>query len=183
MTKQRLPGSTSGILGDLESIRTLLEENQQSAPEQPAETDEEQVPLLEDVVDGGVSVNESFLSGAGDFQRGNDQHDSSTSQLNDEMFKTLLSDDWRQSARELLDDARGAIEARQIEWTPEHTDELNAALKVRIDETLQSWLQAAVLNGIDDLRRELLDAVREQLSQSITAQFNDTSPDEDLDGA
>lgn len=181
---------TSGLLGDLESIRSLLEEDEaqrderaadeeHAAPE-PAGTEshaeDEDVPLLEDVVHGGVSVNETFFSGQGDFQ-----DDSDASGLDEEIFKALLSDEWRDSARTLLDQARQAIERHQTEWTPEHTDELNAALKVRIDETVQQWLRHAVQNHVDELRQSLLAALSDEIGRTVDAQFQ-RNPDEDPDG-
>jgi hypothetical protein len=182
------PGTnTSGLLGDLESIRSLLEDEishedppsrAEPEPEPEPEEDDADVPLLEDVVRGGVSVNESFLSGQGDFQESAD-----ASGLNEEIFKALLSDQWRESARTLIDQAREAIEQHQTEWTPEHTDELNAALKVRIDETVQQWLLDAVQRHIDDLRGSLLDALSAEIRATIDARFNQPSPDEDSDGA
>ncbi len=171
--ERRSGGHSSGLLGDLESIRSLLEEN----AEDPAHTGEDEVPLLEDVVHGGVSVNETFVSGEGDF----DANDESSG-LNEDIFKALLSDEWRESAREILDEARAAIEQHQTEWTPEHTDELNAALKVRIDETMQQWLRDLVASRIGDLRRELLTAMSEQIRATIDEQFQHDSPHEDPDG-
>lgn len=188
---------TSGLLGDLETIRSLLQEEenerqatgQRSADEAPppdserdsgaadtAGPEDDDVPLLEDVVHGGVSINESFLSGEGDFVDSGE-----ASGLNDEIFKALLSDEWRESARDLMDQARAAIEEHQTEWTPAHTDELNEALKVRIDETLQHWLRTVVLSRIDELRRELLDAVSEQIHDTIAEQ-SEANTREDPDG-
>jgi len=178
--KQPPDEPTRGLLGDLESIRSLLDESedeQARSAERAPDDDEADVPLLEDVVHGGVSVNETFLSGEGDFA-----DTTGSSALNDEVFKALLSDEWRESARELLDQARAAIEQHQTEWTPKHTDELNHALKVRIDETVQTWLLEAVQSRIDDLRAELLRAVTEQLRVTIETQFNPTSTHEDPDG-
>jgi len=166
-------GHSSGLLGDLESIRSLLEEN----AENPAPPEDDEVPLLEDVVHGGVSVNETFVSGEGDFADSDE-----ASGLNEDIFRALLSDEWRQSARELLDEARAAIEKHQTEWTPEHTDELNAALKVRIDETMQQWLRDLVASRIDDLRRELLTAMSEQIRTTIDEQFQHKTRHEDPDG-
>lgn len=190
--KPQSPKRTSGLLGDLESIRALLGEAEHDprpggkAPGAEAEPDtgsgsegsgEDDVPLLEDVVRGGVSVNETFLSGQGDFQDSDE-----ASGLNEEVFKALLSDEWRESARELLDQARQAIEQHQTEWTPAHTDELNEALKVRIDETLQQWIRQTLASRADELRRTLLSALSEQIRLTIGEQFNQTSPDEDPDG-
>lgn len=157
----------SDLLGDLESIRSLLDE------------DDDDVPLLEDVVHGGVSVNETFLAGEGDFTEG----DEASSGLNDELFKALLSDEWRDSARELLDEARAAIERHQADWTPRHTDELNQALRARIDSTVQEWLQAVVRERVDELRQALLAAVSDQIRSTIAEQFGRDAKDEDTDGA
>lgn len=188
---------TSGLLGDLESIRTLLDESEDAAsrpggravaPRAPSRkefgrsrdggSDDDDVPLLEDVVHGGVSINETFLSGEGDFvEEGGEE-----SGLNDELFKALLSDEWRESARELLDEARDVIEQYQGEWTAEHTEELNQALKARIDETLQQWLADLVRSRMDELRAELLQAVSEQIRITIEAQLDPSRPREDPDG-
>lgn len=183
---------TRGLLGDLESIRSLLEEEEQKKeaegkrPEGRAHgqeaaepTGDDDVPLLEDVVHGGVSVNETFLSGQGDFEESE-----GSSGLNEEIFKALLSDEWRESARELLDEARSVIEKHQTEWTPAHTDELNQALKVRIDETVQQWLQQVVQERLHELRGELLGALNAEIQATIRSQFEPTPPkqDEDPDG-
>ncbi len=174
----------SGLLGDLESIRTLLDEDRAADADAPAEDRDDDVPLLEDVVRGGVSVNETFLSGEGDFAETADADPG----LNEEIFKALLSDEWRQSAREMLDQARAAIERHQNDWTPEHTDELNAALKVRIDETVQRWLQEVVQSRMDELRKALLAAVGAELDAMVREQQHRTSSSpssasEESDGA
>ncbi|MEQ8483306.1 MAG: hypothetical protein RIB46_02990 [Pseudomonadales bacterium] len=168
------PG-TSALLGDLESIRSLLQPPDGEEPEDEVPDDE--VPLLEDVVHGGVSVNESFLSGEGDFTASED-----SSGLNEDLFKALLSDDWRDSARDLLDQARAAIEQHQNEWTPAHTDELNQALKVRIDETLQAWLRDLVQSRMDDLRATLLAAMEREIEDVVSARLLDQNSNEDRRG-
>ncbi len=188
----RKSGDTSGLLGDLESIRTLLEQPGDTEPEPSPGTDrdaddqtaasgpgagqggDDEVPLLEDVVHGGVSLNETFLGGQGDFQLGTDD-----TGLNEDVFKALLSDEWRDSARELLDQAREAIERHQTDWTPEHTDQLNEALKVRIDTTLQQWLREALASRVDELRQTLLTALSEEIRTTIDKQFNSSHEDPD----
>lgn len=192
--KRKSGGQTSGLLGDLESIRSLLEEAEPAdgapADDEPAADPagkqaapsggDEDVPLLEDVVHGGVSINETFFSGEGDFR-----DSAEASGLNEDVFKALLSDEWRESARELLDQARDAIEQHQTEWTPAHTDELNEALKVRMDETLQQWLREALASRVDELRHTLLMALSDEIQQTIERQFGAemrNAPDEDPDG-
>lgn len=174
----------SALLGDLESIRTLLDEQDagdstdpeadpegvSAGPEaaEPAAPTDDDVPLLEDVVHGGVSLKESFFAGEGDFVENEE-----AGGLDDDIFKALLSDEWRDSARGLLDEARGVIEAHQNEWTPEHTDELNAALKVRIDQTLERWLHELVQRHIGDLRETLLRSVGNELEIAVRRRLDD----------
>lgn len=184
---KRRPGdkNTGELLGDLESIRSLLAENEtpkpaadDRAPGDAAQRDaDEDVPLLEDVVHGGVSVNETFLAGEGDFAETGGE-----SALNEDIFKALLSDEWRESARELLDEARAVIERHQDEWTPQHTDELNRAIEARIDETLQQWLRDVVRSRIDELRRELLTAVSAEIRTTVAQQFSQSPKHEGPDG-
>jgi hypothetical protein len=174
------PGRTTALLGDLESIRSLLEEAE--AGEQPEISDEE-VPLLEDVVEGGVSVDEAFLSGEAfpSVATGLDAPATESSRFDDTIFKALLSDEWRDVARAALVGAErdpAGDPAGNPAGNP--AGELDEVIVARIDAALQRWLRQAVLNGIDDLRRELLAAVRDQLGESIAAQSEE---DEDLDGA
>jgi hypothetical protein len=159
---------TSALLGDLESIRSLLQPPEGADHDLPDDADDEDVPLLEEVVHGGVSVNESFLSGEGDFDESGE-----SSGLNDDLFKALLSDQWRESARDMLDQARATIEQHQREWTPQHTDELNEALKVRIDQTLQAWLRELVHDHLDDLRATLLTTMSREIVDLIAERLTD----------
>lgn len=193
---EKSPG-TNALLGDLESIRALLDQNARERT--PADghgarqdagsghsgdlpdTDDSEVPLLEDVVSGTAHLHErpgdeSEIFGTASATAG------AAAGLNDDIFKALLSDEWRDSASELLDEARSAIEQHQNAWTPEHTDELNAALKVRIDATLHRWLRETVLSQLDDLRLELLAAVKQQIRETTQAQLNPPPEREDPHG-
>jgi hypothetical protein len=176
------PGKTSALLGDLESIRSLLAGNQDAGQQAPMDSDDE-VPLLEDVVQGGVSVNEAFLAGEGEFA-----DSGGASGLNDDVFDALLSNEWRDKSREAAAGVGAGedVRARTTQSPAEVSDKAevsDVAIMACIDETLQRWLRKAVLDGMDDLRRELLDAVRQQLNQSIAAEPTEKSPDEDPDGA
>jgi hypothetical protein len=188
MSDQREPSApTSALLGDLESIRSLLteppivERNPEPEPEpepEPAPPHDDEVPLLEDVVQGGVSIHEAFVSGESDFREATDE-----SVLPGDVFKTLLSDEWREAADRLVDDARAELGPTLEDWSAAETDALNEALTLRIDATVQRWLNAFVLSHVDDLRRALLETVTQTLGEAVAARFNETSRDEDPDGA
>ena len=62
---------------------------------------------------------------------------------------------------------RGAIEAHRNEWTPEDTDELNEALRVRIDETLTAWLRQTIAERVHELRTELLEVAEGVITERI----------------
>lgn len=162
--------SPDELLGDLESIKQLLDEEEQAA--QAAE-----VPLLDDMVSGAYTLDESasLLSATpalGGGKRPDGGHSSTAEPkegkyLSEDLFEALLGDRWRSSASDILTEARGAIEAHRNDWTPEDTDELNQALRVRIDETLTEWLKETVRERMDELHAALLQTAEATIDQKI----------------
>ena len=155
--------SKDDLLDDLETIRSLLDKEQAQAA-QGAQTDDEStatsVPLLDDVVGGGLGVDESPLTertATIDSEGGFD----------DDLFQALLGDAWKTSAAQMLKETRADIEANRDTWAPENTDSLNEALRVRIDDTLRVWLQDLVRQNMLDLRNTLLSAIDDQLKQEL----------------
>ena len=155
--------SKDDLLDDLETIRSLLDKEQAQAA-QGAQTDDEStatpVPLLDDVVGGGLGVDESPLTertATIDSQGG----------IDDDLFQALLGDAWKTSAAQMLKETRADIEANRDTWAPENTDSLNEALRVRIDDTLRVWLQDLVRQNMLDLRNTLLSAIDDQLKQEL----------------
>ena len=142
--------SDTSLVGDLESLRGLLNETT------PA-------PLLED---------------PGEFPARDDvtQRPAKPDSLGDDTIKALLGDEWRQSADQILSAAREAIEHVSSDWSPQHTTELNEALRVRIDATLEAWLEAAVRQHLEELRATLLAAIETELA-TFTAQLTQQDPD------
>ena len=186
----------SALLGDLESIRTLLEDDDDDAPTLPEPaSDDIEVPVLEDIVDtdinntvgGGSSVPESVNCGAGDWvpESGSATDSppptgvsagSATESppatvgrpgLGDDLFRALLSDEWRASANEILEQARHVIGEHRADWTPAETDSLNDALKVRIDATIQGWMRGMVVKHMADLHELLLRELADELRSAI----------------
>jgi hypothetical protein len=87
--------------------------------------------------------------------------------LSEDLFDTLLGDKWKGSASDILTEARGAIEAHRNDWTPDDTDDLNEALRIRIDETLTEWLKETVKERMDELHRVLLEAAEATIDEKI----------------
>ncbi len=169
MTSNKPQDPPDALLGDLESIRTLLDEDaegQSAAAEQPAAVEQpledsadniqidDQVPLLEDVV---ASASPSAGPDSG---------------LDDALFDALLDDNWKETAAELLDETRSAIIEHGGQWTQQDTEDLNEALRVRIDATLAEWLRNVVQQNVADLRAHLLQATRTELTASVTRLLN-----------
>ena len=144
--------SQNALLGDLESIRDLFAEEAEAKAEAAAH-----VPLLDDVV-------EIPQEPAGDVEQ-----DSTAigPQLSDDLFQALLGDDWRTSAALVFQQARQKIEDNSPHWAPEDTDDLNAALKVRIDETMQGWMRSMVIAHMADLHEKLLAVLSAELPGMI----------------
>jgi len=146
------------LLGDLESIRSLLE-----VPDtQPAEEDGNDVPTLEDMVEGAFVVNESVLTSRSSFD---DDDAGGQSGLADDTIKALLGDEWRVAARQILADARTTVEGAGGAWSPQQTAALNESLKVRIDHTVDDWLVDMMHTRIEDLRARLLAVLETELQQ------------------
>ena len=160
-TSTNTPGSN--LVGDLESIRTLLDEKEHTAnePEIDDEPDADDVPVLQDVVDGAFEVDESPLV------RRVELNSQGTAILGDETIKALLGEEWKNHAADILAKAQDAASQAAAEWSPEQTDELGRALKVRLDGIVNTWLSRIVAEGIDDLREHLLDAIDAEVSRHI----------------
>lgn len=146
------------LLGDLESIRSLLD-----VPDaQPVEEDGFDVPTLEDMVEGALVVNESVLTSRSSFD---DDEAGGTPGLADDTIKALLGDEWRVAARQILADARTTVEDAGGAWSPQQSDALNESLKVRIDHTVDDWLVDTMHSRIEDLRARILAVLEQELQQ------------------
>jgi hypothetical protein len=163
-------GDPDELLGDLESIKQLLDEEEQAALEAP------DVPLLDDMVDGAYTLDDSAsllsatpaLGGGRRSRRSRGRESREDGKyLSEDLFDTLLGDKWKRSASDILTEARGAIEAHRNDWTPDDTDDLNEALRVRIDETLTEWLKETVTERMDELHRVLLEAAEATIDDKI----------------
>lgn len=155
----------NALLGDLESIRALLE-----LPRSAVDIDDaDDVPMLDDMVEGAFTVNEGSLT-----SRASIGDDSGASGLADDAIKALLDDEWRVSARRIISDARARIEdAAREQWTPEQADALNETLKVGIDATLDEWLTDVMYARIEDLRSRLLLLLEDEMKRFTEALTND----------
>ena len=169
MTKRETDKQQDALLGDLENIRALLAEEQQALTDDDVEaTPETNVPLLEDVIAGGMEVEEQFLTGAETLDTETEEFPG----LDEEMIKALMGDEWREATRKILNEARQKIDEHKRAWTPDATDKLNDALKVRIDATVERWLHQLVADNIDALRQQLVGALGKELNH-LLEDFNE----------
>ena len=146
----------NALLGDLESIRALLEV--------PSPTDDaDDVPTLEDMVGGGYSINETRLTP--DVPLSAQVGDSA---LADETIEALLGDEWRERADQIL--ARARVSVDDIDTAGSLNGELDARLRRRIARTLDDWLAEIVQTRIDLLRTRMLELLDVELKR-----FTDTS--------
>lgn len=173
-------GDPNTLLGDLESIRSLLDEPEDGAEQRGTETvdsasdnHDDDVPILDDVVTGAIELNEPdepapFEPSAVSPEDG----------LDDETIKALLDDEWRERAGDLLGSARDDIESNSDLWQPEYTDELGEALQVRIDDVVHGWIGTTLNNNIDSLRQALISALQSELDDQLRRHLGN-EPDAD----
>ena len=163
-------GSASGnsLLGDLESIRTLLDEGAARASSRAASRGKRDepgdVPMLDDVVEGALSIEENTLAG-----RAFEDDAAGTSALADEAIATLMGDEWRESADRIIRSARRAIRDAARELSDDDTRSLDRQLRARIDAALNDWMAEITLHHIDDLRERLLDALGDEVRRITDA--------------
>jgi hypothetical protein len=141
----------NALLGDLESIRALLE-----VPTLP--DDGEDVPMLDDMVGGGYSVNEARLTGPASLVS-----EGGASALADETIEALLGDEWRERADQILAGVRVSVDDIDAEGALEH--EFDEQLRRRIARTLDDWLAEIVQTRIDLLRARMLDLLDIELKR------------------
>jgi len=84
-----------------------------------------------------------------------------------DMFDALLGDEWRTQSSELLQTASAKIQAQQLDWNPEDTQTLTDALRVRLDQSIQGWLQTTLAEQISGLRQQLLLDLQDELTQRV----------------
>ena len=168
----------NALLGDLESIRSLLDDDDEAPRAEDdalrskePEVEDLEVPVLEDVVDDQKTEDVGGDSGAESDSRTESaptgEGSGSAPRLDDDLFRALLSDAWRDSAGEILKQAREVIDEHSAQWSPSETDTLNDALKVRIDATIQGWMRGMVVTHMADLHELLLKELSAELKATI----------------
>ena len=192
--------ATSGnsLLGDLESIRTLLDEGGRAAApreareqkggarEQKGEAREQKggareeasdVPMLDDVVEGALRIEEQALRTRRSFA----DDASGPSALADDAIEALMGDEWRASADRIIRSAREAMMGAARRLDADDARSLDQQLRSRIDATLNDWMAEITLNHIDDLRDRILDAIGHEVRRITDALRADDDDDADED--
>jgi hypothetical protein len=170
----------SELLGDLESIRTLLNDADESPAtntQERSDAAEEQVPLLDDIVDD-CSLGDDEAPVVAPVEESADDATTDDGGIDQELFDALLGDSWKETAAELLKETRATIERSRSHWSPQDIDDLNNALHTRLDATLRNWLRLMVQEHIDDLRVSLLEATRTEIEGAVE-KFLDDNPEEE----
>jgi hypothetical protein len=153
----------NSLLGDLESIRQLLSSTTPTRPDPQKQfaDDPADVPMLDDVVDGALEVDESPLGGV----EGLDEEVDGPSALADDTIEALLGDQWREAADRIIGGTRAAMSAASARWSDAASRSLHDALHERIDSALNEWLADVTLNHLDDLRARLLVALEAEVAR------------------
>jgi len=168
------------LLGDLESIRSLLDVSDTIDSSAISDADDasdasneddaiDDVPMLQDMVEGALTVNEAQLASRSSFD--DDAPGVGNTGLADATIEALLGDAWRNQAQEILAGARATIlSGSEEKYSGQRLDVFNDTLRQHIDRTLDDWLAEVLHARIETLRArllELLDREIRQLTESL----------------
>ncbi len=210
MSRKKPKDPSKSLLGDLESIRVLLNEETALSGEQTAPSGEqtalsgEQTALSDEqtalsgkktlAVESKTSeadqsdpkvplLDEVVVGGTSQSKQAQTETHVFGEQtvLGDDLFQALLGDEWSTSTALILEQARESLEQHDVEWTPDSTDELNEALKVVMDETVHAWLHTVIVRQVDELRSTLLKALSQEIASNIK-RLSDKQNSEGADG-
>ncbi len=170
-----MKSKANGLMGDLESIKALLEENDISAdsalwqievesvdlePVQEA-TQADQVPILTDALPADADLPEELTS-------------TPVTSSSAKALDAIVGSDFHDATAQVMARARGLIEQHPNQWSPQQTDELSDALRVRIDDAVQEWISAALASHAGELQQRLVNAVHDELARHLES--FDTEP-------
>lgn len=144
--------SEDELLGDLESLRSILDEEDELDPQ-----DDATVPLLDDVVADAADPDAPHTDTPSQPGQGG---------MDEDLFQALLSDDWRESAAAIIEQAPATL-GQSVAWTPQEIAALQHALRAELDDSLNQWIRDALARHGEALRAELLDALRGELKPAV----------------
>lgn len=170
-----MKSNANGLMGDLESIKALLEEEDDllsdpswdiamepvqevSVPEPPILTTKAPEPtpeLTEETVQEPLQEPAPTTDAAA--------------------LDALLGTEFQDAATKVMARARGLIEQHPNKWSPQQTDELSDALRVRIDGAVKEWISVSLAAHAGELQQRLLNAVRDELARHLEAFETDSS--------
>jgi hypothetical protein len=67
----------------------------------------------------------------------------------------------------VLNRARALIQQYAHQWSPQQTDDLSAALKVRIDDAVQTWINDSLVAHREELEQHLQRAIHDELTKHL----------------
>ena len=180
---------SNGLMGDLESIKALLEEDELEAiPESLSEalnplpikdTAEDKDAAEESADDLALTDSEleqaelAELEGALDAQAPDSPTEIDVPVVSEPVMpsnlEALLGEEFHEATAEVMQRARGLINQHANRWSPQQTDELADALRVRIDAAVAGWIKTSLDAHALELQQRLLNAVRDELARHLEA--------------
>ncbi len=95
--------------------------------------------------------------------------------MSDETFNALLGETWGDSIDDLFNQTRERITDNGENWLPEDTDDLDTALRTRIDQSVKSWLDRVVKENLDSLKQQLVDDLAEEIASKLDDKLTPSS--------
>lgn len=86
---------------------------------------------------------------------------------NQDLFDALLGTNWEAQSNELLETASATIQAQQLDWNPDDTQALTEALRVRLEQSINGWLNTTLAEQVELLRHQLLLDLQDELATRV----------------
>ncbi len=84
-----------------------------------------------------------------------------------DMVQALMGSGWEAESQELVQAASASIQANQLDWNPDDTEALTQALQVRLQQSINGWLDTTLTEQIALLRQQLLSDLQQELTERV----------------
>lgn len=171
------------LVGDLQTLVTLLEEGKDPTPDLFAD-DPVMAPAPEpsaqlekaDVVDREAANQESLDEPLDELPSEPLEETLAANSsalatidppVNSDLFDALLGSGWESQSNALVQAASESIQAQQLDWNPEDTEALTEALQVRLQQSINGWLNTTLAEQVQQLRAQLLSDLQQELTERV----------------
>ena len=173
------------LVGDLETLRTLLDEDDNPTLDlfaplestEPAQTIRVGEPAIDASTDLPSTTDEPNEIAPKEITPNEQSFDEAPlpQGSNNDLFESLLGKDWVVESEALLQQTSATIQQQPLDWNPDDTQALTDALRTRLTQTVNGWLQSVLSANVANLRLQLIEAMSNELETRVTKTLVDNA--------